>query len=154
LPAYTPAKKLDKVRYQGRNVFTALSQRRQLDRKYIEAKVEVTAKFAISHHPRQVAMRCSHEPNIHLVSSAAAQTFEFLFLQYAQQFGLQLRRNVADLVKEEGTFIGQLEPAKLLCDCSSKCTFSWPNNSLSRRSSGIAAQFSLMNGRPHRGLIL
>jgi hypothetical protein len=26
----------------------------------------------------------SHEPNIDLVSSAAAQAFEFLFLQYAQ----------------------------------------------------------------------
>src|ERR1017187_1449715 len=50
LPAYPSPKNLDKVRNEGRNVFTALSQGRQHDREYIEAKIEVTAKFAISHH--------------------------------------------------------------------------------------------------------
>jgi hypothetical protein len=83
LPAYPPAKKLDKVRYEGGYILAALSQRRQLDRKDIQAKVEVTAKLAISHHPRQIAMGGSHEPHIHLVSPAAAEAFEFLFLQYA-----------------------------------------------------------------------
>ena len=83
LPAYPPAKKLDKVRYEGRYILAALSQWRQLDRKYIQAKVEVTAKFAISYHPRQVAMGGSYEPHIHLMSPAASQAIELLFLQYA-----------------------------------------------------------------------
>jgi hypothetical protein len=65
-------------------------------------------------------MSCSYKPNIHLVSSTAAQAFEFLFLQYSEQFGLQLRRNVADLVKEEGALVGQLEPAKFLRNGSSE----------------------------------
>jgi GTPase len=114
LPAYLPAKNLDKVVYEGRNILAALSQRRQLHRKDIQAKVEVTAELAIFHHPRQIAMGSSHEPHIYLVSATASQTFEFLFLQYAQQFGLQCRRNVPDFVKEQSTLICQLEAAKLL----------------------------------------
>src|ERR1700692_2075281 len=55
-----------------------------------------------------------YEANIHVVSSAAAQAFEFLLLQYAQQFRLQRRRNIAHLVQEEGAFVGQLEASKLL----------------------------------------
>jgi hypothetical protein len=80
LPSYPPAKNLDKVRHQGWNVFTALSQRRQQDRKYIKAKVQAAAKLTISHHLHQIAMGRGYEPNIHLVSLTAAQAFELLFL--------------------------------------------------------------------------
>src|ERR1700691_2417962 len=58
----------------------------------------------------------SYQPNIHLMGATAAQALEFLLLQDAQQFGLQWGRNIADLVQEQGTFIGQLKAAKLLCD--------------------------------------
>ena len=87
-PAYSAAKDLDEMRHEGRNVLAALSQRRQLNRKYIQAKIKVTAKLAISHHLRQVAMGRSYEADIHVVSLTAAQAFEFLLLQYAQKFGL------------------------------------------------------------------
>jgi hypothetical protein len=114
LPAYPPANKLNKVRYQSWDILSALSQWGQMDWKYIQAKVEVTAKFAISHHRRQVAMRSSYQPHIYMVSSTAPQTFELLLLQYAQKLWLQRCRNVADFIEEKGTFIGQLEAAQLL----------------------------------------
>ena len=79
---------LDEVRHQRWNILAALSQRRQLHWKYIEAKIKVTAELAIFHHLRQVAMGCSYEPNIDLVSPAAAQAFEFLLLQYTEKLGL------------------------------------------------------------------
>jgi hypothetical protein len=116
LPAYPSAKKLDKVRYEDRNILAALSQRRQLDRKHVQAKVEVATEFAISHHPRKIAMGGSYQPHIHLVSPAASQALEFLFLQYAQKFRLQRRRNIAYFIQKEGTLVGQLESAKLLRD--------------------------------------
>jgi hypothetical protein len=122
LPTYAVAKDLDKMFHKGGNIFTALSQGRQLDRKYIQTKIEITTKFAISHHLGQVTVGCSDKPNIHLVSPTATQAFEFLFLQYAKQFGLKLRRNIADLIQEERAFIGQLEAAKLLRDSSSECS--------------------------------
>src|ERR1700683_2393984 len=118
LPAYPVAKNLNKMLHKGRNVFTTLSQGWQLNRKYTQAKIQIAAEFAIFDHSGQVAMSRCDKPNIHLVSSTTAQAFEFLFLQYAQQFGLQLRRNIADLIQEERTFIGQLEAAKLLRDGS------------------------------------
>ena len=80
----------------------------------IQTIVEVAAKFASIHHLRQIPIGCSHQPYVHLVSPSAAQALEFLFLQYAQQFGLQCRRNITHLVQEKCTFVGQLETANLL----------------------------------------
>jgi len=94
------------------------SLRRQLNGKNIQAKVKVTAKVAIAHHLRKVAMGRSHEPNVYMVSSTAAQTLEFLFLQYSQQFGLQRRWNIAHFVEEKRALVGQLEASKLLRNCS------------------------------------
>src|ERR1700693_3889823 len=99
---------------QGWNVFAALPQWWQKEGEHSQTIVEVTAKFASLHHLRQVPIGCSHQPHVHLVSPRAAQAFEFLFLQNAQQLGLQRRRNVTRLVEEERTFVGQLETANLL----------------------------------------
>ena len=49
-------------------------------------------------------------------SAIAAEAFEFLFLQDAQEFGLQLERDVADFVQEKGAAIGELEAADFLVD--------------------------------------
>src|SRR5437868_9697739 len=57
------------------------------------------------------------------MSSCATQALELLFLQDAKQFGLQRRRNIADLVQEERAFIGQLEAANFLRDGSSERAF-------------------------------
>src|SRR5207244_10160029 len=46
----------------------------------------------------------------------AAQALELLLLQDAQQLGLQLRRDVADFIKEQRALVGQLETADLLRD--------------------------------------
>ena len=86
------------------------------DRKHIQAVVEVAAKFALPYHLRQISVCCRHQPNVHLMSPIAAQTFELLFLQYAQELRLQCRRNIAHLVQEERAFVGQFETAYLLCD--------------------------------------
>ena len=46
----------------------------------------------------------------------AAEALELLLLQHAEQLGLQLRRDVADLVEEQRPLVGQLEAADLLAD--------------------------------------
>src|SRR5258708_4750689 len=122
MPAHPVAKNLDKMLHQGRNVLTARPQGWQQDWKHIQTVVEVAAKFAPLHHLRQVTVRGSHEANVHLVSPSAAQALEFLFLQHAQQFGLQRRRYIAHLVQEERAFVGQFETANLLCNRSGERT--------------------------------
>src|SRR5271156_5362497 len=108
--------------HQGWDVFAALPQWWQQDGEDIQTVVEVATKFASIHHLRQIPIRCSHQPHVHLVSPSAAQALEFLFLQYAQQFGLQCRRNIAYLVQEKCAFIGGLETADLLRDGTGECT--------------------------------
>src|SRR5882724_42978 len=107
---------LDKMFDQRRNIFSARTQRRQRNWKYIQAIVEITAKFASFDHFSQISVGRGDEANVYLVSPAAAQAFEFLFLQDAQQFGLQRQRNVSHLVQEQCPFVGQFEPANLLRD--------------------------------------
>ena len=114
LPAQPAAENLDKMRHQGRDVFPARPQGWQPEGKNIETVVEVTTKFATLHHLRQVTVRRSDQPNIHLMSPRAAQALELLFLQYAQKFGLQCRRNIAHLVQEKRALVGQLKTANLL----------------------------------------
>jgi hypothetical protein len=145
LPAHSATESFNKVCDQGGYILTAISQRRQLNRKDIQAEVEVAAEFAIFHHTRKVTMRRSYQANVHLVSPAASQAFELLFLQDAKKLWLQRWRDVADFSSNRPSFCA-MAPVN--------APFSWPKSSLSRRSSGMAAQFSLMNARPHRELTL
>ena len=43
--------------------------------------------------------------------SCAPQSFKFLFLENAQEFGLKLKRYVAHLIEKESAPMGQLKPA-------------------------------------------
>ena len=61
-------------------------------------------------------MRGRHQPHVHLDRLGAAQALELLFLQHAEQLGLQLRGDVADLVEEQRPLVRQLEAADLLAD--------------------------------------
>ena len=68
-------------------------------------------------------MRRRDEPDVNFMRTVAAESLEFLLLQDAQQFRLQLQRYVADFVKKQRTSVGQLEPPRLLRDSAGKCTF-------------------------------
>ena len=61
-------------------------------------------------------MRGRHQPHVHLDRLRAAEALELLLLQHAQQLGLQLRGDVADLVEEQRPLVRQLEAADLLAD--------------------------------------
>jgi len=60
----------------------------------------------------------SPRPAVHLVSPAAAQSLELLFLQNAQEFRLQCQGNIADLVQKERSLVGHFEAPQLLGDGS------------------------------------
>src|SRR4029077_19761266 len=80
----------------------------------------ITAKFVALHHVRQIPVGGGYQPNIYLMSPGTSQALEFLFLQNAQQFGLQSRRNVSNLVKKQRSLVGQFEAADLLRDGAGK----------------------------------
>src|SRR5580700_3155064 len=59
-------------------------------------------------------MRSSNQPNVDLVSPSTPQTLKLLFLQYAEQLGLQRRWNITYLVQKKCAFVGQFETANPL----------------------------------------
>jgi hypothetical protein len=104
------------------NVFAAIPQGRQGDRKNIQTIVEVTAKFLTVHHSLEVPVRRGDEPHVYAMGTTTSETFELLFLQNTEQFGLQCEWHIADFIKEESPFVSQFEAANSLCDCSGKST--------------------------------
>src|SRR5580692_829321 len=109
--------------YQSRNILCALSQRRNLDRKYFQTIIKVLAKGPLFHHRGQVPMGGGDQPHVNLMRAVASEPLEFLFLQDAQQFRLKFQWYVANLVKKQRAFVGQLEPSRFLSDGACKCSF-------------------------------
>src|SRR5437016_11980513 len=110
---HSVAKDLDEMCDQGRNIFPALPQRWQCDRKHIQTVIEIAPKFVALHHVNQISVGRSYEPDVHLVSPSATQALEFLFLQDTQQLGLQPGGNISDLSEEHCPLAGQFEAADL-----------------------------------------
>ena len=83
----------------------------------------------------------------------AADALELPVLQHAQQLGLRRLVQVAHLVEEDGA---ARRPARTcragLRSAPVNAPFSWPNSSLSSRSTGMAAQLTLTNGPDANGL--
>src|SRR4029077_15770555 len=84
--------------------------------------VQIAAKLSASHHLHEIPIRCSYQPDIHLVRTTAPQALEFLLLQDAQQLRLQRRRNVAYFVQKQRAFVGHFKAPDLLRDGSGKGT--------------------------------
>ena len=107
---------LDEVADEQRHVFAAFAQRRNLNGKNVEAIVEVAAKFAVGDEAREVAIGGGDDADVDGLGAIAAEAFEFLLLQDAQEFWLELERDVADFVEEKSAAIGEFEAADFLVD--------------------------------------
>ena len=81
------------------------------DREHVQPVVEVAAELLVGDHRDEVAVRRRHQPDVDANRPGAAEALELLLLQHAQQLGLQLQRNVADLVEEQRAAVRQLEAA-------------------------------------------
>src|SRR4029450_10498183 len=64
----------------------------------------------------EVLVRRREQPDVNANRPGAAETFELLLLQYAKQLGLQLQRDVADLVQEDRPPVPHLEAPDALGD--------------------------------------
>ncbi len=94
---------------QQRDIVAPLAQRRQKDRDHVDAVVQVGAEFAPGHRLLEILVGGTDQPHIHLDGFVAAHPLELPFLQHAQEFGLESRRDLADLVEKQGAAMGQLE---------------------------------------------
>ena len=88
-----------------------LAERRELDREDVEPVVEVLAERLLADGLEQVAVGGGDDADVDLDRRRAADPLELALLEDAEQLGLGLRGQLADLVEEERAAVGQLEPA-------------------------------------------
>src|SRR5262249_31771519 len=99
------------MRDQRRNVFRPLAQRRYVDRKYVQAIVQVAAKSSRADVLGQLAVRGRNEPDVYLQRAASTEPLELPLLQNAQQEHLHFRGKLTDLVEKESASVSLLEAA-------------------------------------------
>jgi hypothetical protein len=143
---------LQEVPGERRNVLEPLAQRRQPKANDIEAMQQILAKEALTHALLEVLVRRSDHANARLLRRMTANPVVLAVGEHAQQSHLQIRRHVADLVEEERTALGLLEPAPARALRSGERAALVPEELDSSRSFGIAAVLIAMNGPGARGL--
>src|SRR6516162_11330906 len=111
---------LDKMAYEERNIFAPLAQRRHHDRKNVKTIIEVAAKPLLIHLLSQIRIRRGDQAGIGVKCPRASQPLTLSLLQHAQQLGLNLQRNIPDLIEKDGPAIRQLEAADALRDGAGK----------------------------------
>ncbi len=100
--------------HEGHQVATAFAQGRHADRKDGEAMVEVLAKRAARDHGAEIAIGGRDPPDVGRERPCAAEALEPPLLKDAQDLGLQIELQLADLVEKESPPFRELEPAAVL----------------------------------------
>ena len=111
-PSQPPRALPGEVLRQRGNVLDPLAQRRDRDRKDVEAIVQIAPERSVLDHVLEIAVRGGHDPHVDALGPRAAEAFELALLQHAQQLGLHFHRDVADLVEEQRAAVRQLESAR------------------------------------------
>jgi hypothetical protein len=99
---------------EQRDVLSAVAQGWQMNLDRIQTEQQIFAEPTSLNFHLEVGIRCRQNPRIHLARTRRTQLFQFTCLENAQQFGLLIRWNIGDLVEEERSAVGELEPSGAL----------------------------------------
>ena len=103
---------LDEVVDEEGNVIEPFAQRRDANREDVQAIEEVGTERAAFHEILEILVRGGNHAHVDCVRTATApQPFDLVFLQRAQQLGLQFERQITNLVEEQRAAVGGLKPA-------------------------------------------
>jgi hypothetical protein len=107
------ATSLEKVRDQVDEVFAPLGERRHACFHHVDAIEQVLAERGVAHHHGQVGVGGRDEAHVDATHAAFAHASHFPLLQHAQELGLDVGRNLADLVQEQGPATRLLEQPRV-----------------------------------------
>src|SRR5262249_9676256 len=96
------------------DVILPLSEWWHLDRNDIEPVVQVFSELAGRHHRRKIPVGRRDEPDVDAERPSAAEAFELVLLQHAQNLCLRARAPVADFVEEQRASVRLFEAADAL----------------------------------------
>ena len=111
------------MRDQGRDVFLPIPQWGQPEIHYVEPVEQIAAERALFHFLRQIAIGGGDDAKVRAAMNERTHRAEFLLLQDAQELGLKIERQLADLVKEGGATVGHFDQAGFGCNSAGECAF-------------------------------
>src|ERR1700704_7181724 len=85
-----------------------------MNRKHAQSVVEILAELPARHGVGEVPVGGDDEAKVGLERHGAADPLELALLEDTEKFGLDGRRELADLVEKQGAPGGELEAARLL----------------------------------------
>ena len=81
------------------------------ERNHVQAEEQIRPEPSAADLFGEIAIGCGDDAHVHANRLAAADRLELLFLEHAQELDLGLERQLADLVEEQRSAVGDLEPA-------------------------------------------
>ncbi len=100
LPSVLRGDLCGKIFREDGNLFGPLPQRRQDDRKYVDAMKQIRAERSLPDHFLEIAMRCNNHARVHRNRLVPADALNFALLQNAQKFRLHGQGHVANFIQE------------------------------------------------------
>src|SRR5688572_5089948 len=95
--------------HQHRNIFFALTQRRQSDRKDVKPVVEVRTERALTYRFLHISISGGDNTHVNFYCVTSSYAFKFTLLEHTQQFRLQVNRQFANFVEKDRSAIGNLK---------------------------------------------
>ena len=99
-----------------RHLLAALAQRRHLHANHAQPVVQVLAKLPFADALLEVGVGRRDDAHVDLLGPHLAQRHDLALLQEPQQLGLDVHRQVADLVEEQRAAGGRPHQARLVGD--------------------------------------
>src|SRR5580704_9896408 len=115
--------KREEVLRQRQDVFAAFAQRRDLERDYAQAEIQVSAEFAGRNFAPQLAIGRRHDAHVDLARLRRADSQHLAVLEHAQQLGLEVGTRLADLVEKQRAARGAFETSEALANCAGERSF-------------------------------
>jgi hypothetical protein len=97
-----------------------VAQRSNRNREDVQAVIQVLAELALVDGLHEIPVRCRNNADIDFDGIRSAEALELAFLEHAEEFDLNVERNFADLIQENGSMVGQLEAPNAAADRARK----------------------------------
>ena len=112
----------EKSSREAENIFRPFPQRRELEINHVETVKQILPKETVSYMILQIPIGGGHGPNIGVPGFVLADPLEFLVFEEAQQFCLQRRSDLADLVEKQRAPFRRFDAAGLIAHGARECS--------------------------------
>ncbi len=119
--------------HERRDVVRTLAKRRYRERDDVEPEVQILPERAVGNRAREILVRGREDANIDADRLAATDSLDLARLDRPQKLRLRLGAEVADLVEQQRTTVGQLEASDPTLGRSGERTALVTEHSRSRR---------------------